>query len=369
MLSPYALCTFNDLTEYLAGQDTIPATQQALVEHLINRWGRWAGARCNRFFGQNVYVNELHSGTGRQIFMLNQPPVWSVKQISMLTAPGTWGLIIDPSEYWLQDTDLGAVGQNVGTQGTGQNAGGGMDGMVWRERGWWAGLLETPGLVTNEPHPWAIRQNISSTYVGGWALPRDFATLTATPASGGSLVSGTYYYRITQVITVTVMLNQIAFTIVAEPIISPEISATLGAGQGTVNLAWGGQPPIPAPGPGSTSFAAVSGTVATAYRIYRGAFPGGESVYYQTTDLTSMIFADTGAASTAGIPPVDLPDDLRGALMQIVAGQYKLRAKQGIASEVFAEGGGSLNIKYDRAFKDATDVIDQYRLAHTVVGI
>ncbi|MBA2751596.1 MAG: baseplate J/gp47 family protein [Actinobacteria bacterium] len=94
--------------------------------------------------------------------------------------------------------------------------------------------------------------------------------VTATPsASGGTLASGTYYYKVS------------ALNALGETIASAEVSAVVVGPTGSVSIAWG----------------AVTG--ATSYRIYRGTAAGAENTYY--TDAATP-FVDTGAAGTAGTP-------------------------------------------------------------------
>lgn len=97
------------------------------------------------------------------------------------------------------------------------------------------------------------------------------ATPTATPsASGGSLATATYYYKVT--------------AIDANGVETPggaEASATVTGPTGSVALSW----------------TAVTG--ASSYLIYRGTASGAQDVYY--TSITNS-YTDTGAVSTAGSP-------------------------------------------------------------------
>jgi hypothetical protein len=106
------------------------------------------------------------------------------------------------------------------------------------------------------------------------ARERDLPTptgLTGTPSStGGSLATGTYFYKVT------------ALNATGETVPSGEISVPVTGPTGSVALSWN----------------AVPG--ATGYRVYRGTASGGQNVFY-TSGATS--FTDTGAAGTAGSPP------------------------------------------------------------------
>lgn len=96
--------------------------------------------------------------------------------------------------------------------------------------------------------------------------------LAATPsASGGSLATATYYYKVSAVDSV------------GETVGSSEVSAAVTGPNGSVALTW----------------TAVPG--AHSYRIYRGTTAGGQNVYYTSTTNS---FTDTGAANSAGSPLV-----------------------------------------------------------------
>lgn len=95
--------------------------------------------------------------------------------------------------------------------------------------------------------------------------------VSATQTSGGSLADGTYYHVVT------------ALDGVGESLGSVEVSAGAGGLNRSILLAWGG----------------VDG--AASYRVYRGATPGGQTLYFSTASLS---YLDTGAAGTAGSPPV-----------------------------------------------------------------
>jgi hypothetical protein len=93
-----------------------------------------------------------------------------------------------------------------------------------------------------------------------------------TSTAGGTLPAATHYYVIT------------ALNANGETIKSNEVSIATTGTTSSNTLPW----------------AAVPG--ATGYRIYRGTAAGLESVYYSVGAVTT--FTDTGAANTAGTPPV-----------------------------------------------------------------
>lgn len=96
---------------------------------------------------------------------------------------------------------------------------------------------------------------------------------TVTPApstTGGTLATGTYYYKVT------------AINASGETQASPEATAAVTGPTGSVVLTW----------------SAITG--ATSYKIYRGTVAGAENVYYTSAGAT---YTDTGAASSAGSPP------------------------------------------------------------------
>jgi predicted phage tail protein len=97
------------------------------------------------------------------------------------------------------------------------------------------------------------------------------ANTPSTATTGGTLLAGTYFYKITA-------LNQNG-----ESLASNEVSKTTTGSTSTVTLTWAAVPN------------------ATGYRIYRGTTAGGEGVYYTVSAVTT--FTDTNAASTAGAPP------------------------------------------------------------------
>lgn len=97
----------------------------------------------------------------------------------------------------------------------------------------------------------------------------------ATGTTGGSLATGTYFYRVT------------AITALGETTVSNEVSQTTTGASSTVTLNW----------------AKING--ATGYRIYRGTASGAQNVYYVVGDVATYL--DTGAAATAGTAPVTTP--------------------------------------------------------------
>lgn len=298
------------LTERLTGKDVIPSAQQSLVERTIIRVSERVQSYTGRTFGVGTYT-EYHVGRGQQKLMMSQAPVLSVASINLETAPYTYGYLIPSTDYIVQP-DL--------TQGRPEEVC-----WIYRERGYFAGLLERAGLVTLEPHEWAIRRNVQVTYTAGYLLPRDFG-LAAAPASGGTL-TGTPCYVVTGLIGGL------------ESIISTEVqSAALGSGNGSVTVTWN--------------------ALADSYKVYRGAYPGGETVYFTTSATT---FTDTGAAGTAGTPPPKLPDDLEGAVVELVALQYLQRDKVGKAAEVY-EG---MSTRFDWWPQHIVDTLDGYRHLYT----
>ncbi len=86
---------------------------------------------------------------------------------------------------------------------------------------------------------------------------------TATPAAGGALTAGTYYYKVNAYDGDGNVLS-----------IGPEVPAVADAGHPTINLAW----------------SAVSG--AAYYRVFRSTLPDAQAVYNQVAGLA---LADNGA--------------------------------------------------------------------------
>jgi hypothetical protein len=89
-------------------------------------------------------------------------------------------------------------------------------------------------------------------------------------ATGGTLATGTYYYRVT------------AVGAPGESLPSNERSVSVTGPTASVSLSWNAFPG------------------ATGYRVYRGTAPFGEDAYQASATPT---FTDTGAAGTAGSPP------------------------------------------------------------------
>jgi hypothetical protein len=109
-------------------------------------------------------------------------------------------------------------------------------------------------------------------YVINAGLPA-MGTVTATPSTtGGTLAAGTYYYKV-----VPLDING------KQALPATEVSAVTTGSTGSVALSW------PAIG------------AAASYRVYKGTSPGGENGYFITTTNS---LTDTGAATTAGSPPV-----------------------------------------------------------------
>jgi hypothetical protein len=98
---------------------------------------------------------------------------------------------------------------------------------------------------------------------------------SASAATGGSLASGTHYFKVVAV------MGAASATLVSLP--SSEVKATVSS-SGAVSLAW----------------SSVAG--ADNYRIYRGTSAGGES-RYTTTPSNASSFKYTGSGETSGTPP------------------------------------------------------------------
>jgi hypothetical protein len=100
-------------------------------------------------------------------------------------------------------------------------------------------------------------------------------TFTATPAGGGSLANGTYFYIVRSLLTGSNCntANQSAF--------STEVSVTLTGANGTVTLAWT---------PGIGNFAG--------YCVYRGTVSLNESTVYFVNTQAATGFSDIGSAGT-----------------------------------------------------------------------
>lgn len=98
---------------------------------------------------------------------------------------------------------------------------------------------------------------------------------SASATTGGSLASGTHYFKIVAV------MGAASATLTSLP--SAEVKATVGS-SGAVSLAW----------------SAVSG--ADRYRIYRGTAAGGESRYKETSSASTK-YTYTGSSESTGTPP------------------------------------------------------------------
>jgi len=100
-------------------------------------------------------------------------------------------------------------------------------------------------------------------------LPAPTGLVGTASSTGGSLATGTYFYKVT------------ALNANGETLPSNEIGVAVTGPTGSVSLTWG----------------AVPG--ATGYRVYRGTSAGGENVFYASTTNS---FVDTNAAGTPGTP-------------------------------------------------------------------
>lgn len=131
-------------------------------------------------------------------------------------------------------------------------------------------------------------------------------TITATPSTtGGTLATGTYYYRVTSV------------SVLGESTGSPEASAAVTGPTGSVALSW----------------SAVAG--ATSYKIYRGTSAGAENTFFTSA---SASFTDTGAAGTAGTVPT-----VNSAAASIVTNKVILHPIPANAGTAVAVGNSSVN--------------------------
>ena len=98
---------------------------------------------------------------------------------------------------------------------------------------------------------------------------------SAAATTGGSLASGTHYFKIVAV------MGAASATLTSLP--SAEVKATVGS-SGAVSLSW----------------SAVSG--ADRYRIYRGTAAGGENRYKETSSASAK-YTYTGSTESSGTPP------------------------------------------------------------------
>lgn len=105
----------------------------------------------------------------------------------------------------------------------------------------------------------------------GTILTAPVATAATPSTTGGTLATGTYYYKIT------------AINANGESLGSNEESAAVTGPTGSVALTWN----------------SVSG--ATSYRVYRGTTAGGENVYYTVGAVTT--YTDTNAAVSGSATP------------------------------------------------------------------
>lgn len=110
--------------------------------------------------------------------------------------------------------------------------------------------------------------------LAGATLAAPVQSALATATTGGTIVAGVYYYKVTtlQGANETIGSNEQTITV-------PATTAT-----NTVTVTW----------------AAVAG--ATGYRIYRGISSGGQNRIVATVGVVTTS-VDTGAATTAGSPP------------------------------------------------------------------
>lgn len=127
-----------------------------------------------------------------------------------------------------------------------------------------SGVSSTAAPVTNV----AITAPSSEFTVTSQLSPPGALTISAT--SGGTLASGTYYYKVTSV------------NAAGETTGSAEVSIAVTGPNGAVSLSW----------------AAVTG--AASYKVYRGTSAAGENTYFAAA---SNSYTDTGTAGTAGTVP------------------------------------------------------------------
>jgi hypothetical protein len=107
-------------------------------------------------------------------------------------------------------------------------------------------------------------------YVSNSDLDTPTGLAAVASASGGTLATATYYYKVT------------AVNSIGETVGSSEVSAAVTGPTGSVALSW----------------TAVDG--ADTYRVYRGTASGGQNTYYATTATS---YTDTGSAGTADTVP------------------------------------------------------------------
>lgn len=120
------------------------------------------------------------------------------------------------------------------------------------------------------------------TYDAGYiSAPVQNALATAT--TGGTLAAGAYFYVVTA-LGVPAAWPPSSAGVIGETVASNEQTITTTGSTSENTVSW----------------AAVPG--ATGYKVYRGTAAGGENVYFSVGTATS--FVDTGAAGSAGTPPV-----------------------------------------------------------------
>jgi hypothetical protein len=129
-----------------------------------------------------------------------------------------------------------------------------------------------------------------SAYWGPNHDPAGTTLNTATPAAGGSLAAGTYFYTVS---ATTAFPGDAVGTVRGLAVASNELSAVVnGTTNKSVTLSWTAVTPTDQ----ETIF----------YRVYRGTTTGGENVFYD--GITGTSFTDTGAtgcppAACLGTPP------------------------------------------------------------------
>src|SRR6185295_16612756 len=158
--------------------------------------------------------------------------------------------------------------------------------------------------------------------------------LSASQAfDAGTLAAGTYFYKVTAIMPGAV-----------ETLASPETFAVVTA-NGAVDLAWY---PVP---------------FATGYRVYRGTTPGGENQYFAASGTS---FTDTGAAGTAGSPPVT------SAAVQSATVAYGAPATGAGSVQAALAGmgliGSTLNVDVTKA-GDVYDITFKGAMAGTAIAL
>jgi hypothetical protein len=138
-------------------------------------------------------------------------------------------------------------------------------------QGTWTPVQGSDGVVVGTD-PWGSAWD--GTRINRALLSAAVNITVASAATGGTLPAGTYFYAV-------IPIN--ANGILGQPFY--EQSRAVTGTTSTVTLTW-------------TSWA-VSGAVK--YRVYRGTVTGQLNTYWETTGTT---WTDTGAAGTAGVPPM-----------------------------------------------------------------